>query len=257
MVVLNGKTKTAVLEVQNLAAGYVGVKHALCNLSLKVEPGERVGILGPNGAGKSTFFKAVAGLIPLQAGKIYIHGQPHTCPDVSVGYVAQSDEVDWRFPVTVREVVMMGLLRQVGFLLPPRRRHWQKVETLLERVGMSDFAGRPIGSLSGGQRRRVFIARALAQDTPILLLDEPFSGLDVHAEAEISDLLLRLSAEGVTQLISTHDLGVAETFFDKILLLKREPICYGTPAEVMTPDYLRQAYGRRVGVVAGGVAVVD
>jgi ABC-type Mn2+/Zn2+ transport system ATPase subunit len=248
------------LAVHQLSAGYPGLPDALLNASFEVEHGERLGILGPNGAGKSTLFKAIVGLIPHHTGYISIHGEDCDTSHTMVGYVPQAEEIDWHFPVTVRDVVMMGRIRKIGWFRFPTRQHWYSVDAVLDRVGMLPFRHRQISELSGGQRRRVFIARALAQETDVLLLDEPFSGVDAAAEQEISSILDRLREEGVTVLLATHDLGAAQKFFDKLLLLKQSVIACGRPEEVFTAQALQQTYGRRVGIFHSGedtIAVVD
>lgn len=238
------------LSVQRLSAGYPGARNAVEEISFEVARGERVGVLGPNGAGKSTLFKAIVGLIPHTDGQISIHGESCRTSHNMVGYVPQHEEIDWSFPVTVRDVVMMGRLRQIGWLRWPRPRDWQAVDAVLARVGMAAFRDRQIGQLSGGQKRRVFIARALAQETDVLLLDEPFSGVDAAAEHEIVEMLNLLRSDGVTVLLATHDLSTARQF-DKLLLLKQRVIAYGTPEAVFTPETLGLAYGGRIGIFPG------
>ena len=244
------------LLVRNLAAGYPGLRDALLDASFSVMPGERIGVLGPNGAGKSTLFKAIVGVIPHHNGDISIHGEDCHTSHHMVGYVPQTDEIDWQFPVTVGDVVMMGRTRQFSWMRFPTRKHWARVNELLDRVGMVDFRARQIGELSGGQRRRVFIARALAQETDVLLLDEPFSGVDVAAEQEVMDVLTRLHNEGITIITATHDLSTAQKQFDRLLLLRQTVIAYGPPEEVLVAEKLRQAYGRRVGIFKDGEQTV-
>lgn len=236
------------LSVDDLSAGYQNDRHAIEQVSFEVQRGERVAIIGPNGAGKSTLFKAIGGLIPFTSGSVSIHGEDCRTSHNLVGYVPQTNEVDWNFPASVSDVVMMGRARQIGWLRLPRQQDRIIVEHLLEQVGMARFSNRQIGELSGGQKQRVFIARALAQNADVVLLDEPFSGVDVAAEAEIMQTLDQLKANGVTVILATHDMDMAVNRFDKMLLLKRRLIAYGTPSEVFTPAYLREAYGSRVAV---------
>ena len=248
------------LSVHDLSAGYPGARSAVQHASFEVSRGERVGVVGPNGAGKSTLFKAVVGLIPHHTGHISIHGEDCRTSHRMVGYVPQQEEIDWSFPVTVRDVVVMGRLRKIGWLRWPSRRDWEAADAVLARVGMADFRNRQIGQLSGGQRRRVFIARALAQETDVLLLDEPFSGVDVAAEEEIMETLDLLRDEGVSVVLATHDLSTAIMRFDKLLLLNRRVIAFGEPPAVFTADRLKETYGGRVGVVQGSgetVVIVD
>ncbi len=237
------------LRVEDFSAGYPGARHVLRHVDFSVMPGEYIGILGPNGAGKSTLFKSIVGLIPHETGCISIHGESCRRSHNLVGYVPQIDAIDWNFPANVRDVVMMGRARRIGWFLPPTPAHWRVVDQLLERVGMTAYRHRQIGELSGGQRRRVFIARALAQETNVLLLDEPFSGVDISAEREIQNTLDALHEDGVTIIVATHDMDKAQKQFDRLLLLKHRVIAYGSPAEVFTPEALREAYGRRVGII--------
>jgi manganese/iron transport system ATP-binding protein len=245
------------LTVEDLSAGYVGNREAMTAISFDVQRGERVGVLGPNGAGKSTLFKAIVGLIPHHTGRISIHGEDCRASHNMVGYVPQHEEIDWRFPVTVRDVVMMGRLREIGWFRWPGRHDWEAVDATLARVGMGQFWDRQIGQLSGGQKRRVFIARALAQATDVLLLDEPFSGVDAAAENEIMELLDLLRAEHVSVILATHDMHMAGRAFDRLLLINRSVIAYGPPDEVFTPETLGQAYGGRIGVFqTGGQTII-
>jgi len=225
-----------ILEVDNLTVGYNGTP-ALEGLSFAVDAGQRVAIVGPNGAGKSTLFKTMVGLLHPQKGQVRAQGE--------IGYVTQRSAVDWRFPVTVRDVVMMGRIAKMGWLRWPRAHDREMVARALEQVGMSDYADRQIGELSGGQQQRVFIARALAQEAAILLMDEPFSGVDAPSRQAIMDILDRLHEQGVTVLVSTHDLNLALSHFDRMALLNRTLIAYGPPREAITPQTLVAAYGGR------------
>ncbi len=215
---------------------------ALEGASLEIHQGERVAIIGPNGAGKSTLIKAMMGLLQPRTGSVRVHSSNLHC----LGYVPQYEAVNWDFPVTVRDVVMMGQLRRIGWLRWPGREHQHTTEEALARVGLTEFAGRQVGQLSGGQRRRVFIARALAQQAEILILDEPFSGVDASAQESMMDVLDMLHRDGLTIVLSTHDLNLAFQRFDKVLALKRHMIAYGTPTEIYTPDVLTQLYGGRL-----------
>ena len=234
------------LIVENLSAGYSGHKHAIEGINFAVEHGERIAIIGPNGAGKSTLFKVLAGLIPHATGEISLHGEDCHTSHTMIGYVPQYDSTDWDFPVTVQDVVMMGRIRKIGWFRFPRRRDWLAVESALQQVGMAEFGKRQIGQLSGGQRRRVFVARALVQETDMLLLDEPFGGVDVAAEHEILETLDRLQEANITVLLSTHDLNLATTQANRLLILNRRVIAYGTANDTLTPDVLSEVYGGRV-----------
>jgi ABC-type Mn2+/Zn2+ transport system ATPase subunit len=238
-----------VLEVRGLSAGYPH-DPALQGVSFAVRAGERVGLLGPNGAGKSTLFKAIMGILPATAGEVRIHDSAEPSAATRVAYVPQFEEIDWKFPVSVYDVVMMGRTRQIGWLRWARRgdAHDRSVREALARVQMLKFADRQIGELSGGQKRRVFIARALAQQADILLLDEPFAGVDARAQATIHEVIAALCAEGVTVLLATHDLGTASSQFDKLILLNRRMIAFGTSAEVFRPDVLGQTFGGQLAI---------
>jgi manganese/iron transport system ATP-binding protein len=224
-----------ILKVDNLTVGYNST-HVLDAVSFSIEPGERVAVVGPNGSGKSTLFKALTGLVRLIAGTIQTNG-------AKIGYVPQRSEVDWRFPVTVHDVVMMGRIAEIGWLRWQRPSDREVVRRCLAQVGMTEFAGRQIGELSGGQQQRVFIARALAQNASILLMDEPFSGVDVPSQEAILDILDRLREQCVTVLVSTHDLNLAMERFDQLALLNHALIAYGPAREVVTPAALAAAYG--------------
>ncbi len=244
-------TAAPVMTVTDLAAGYNG-ERMLDGVSFEVYAGERVGIVGPNGAGKSTLFKALVGLLP-HHGAISIGGAPCRQSHSMVGYVPQHEAIDWKFPATVWDVVMMGRARQIGYVLPPRKRDREAVRKALERVGMWDLRRRQIGELSGGQRRRVFVGRALAQEASVLLLDEPFSGVDAQAESEIFEVLDVLRRDGIAVLLATHNLAQAATHYDKLLMINRgRMIAYGPPAEIYTPEMLGQTFGDRIALWQDG-----
>ncbi|HRF93851.1 MAG TPA: metal ABC transporter ATP-binding protein [Aggregatilineales bacterium] len=240
------------LTVEELSAGYHGVDFAISNISFTLGVGERVALIGPNGAGKSTLFKALVGMIPHQSGYISLHGEDCRTSHKMFGYVPQQEAIDWSFPATVEDVVMMGRVRKIGWFKMANKHDRHIVHEALDQVGMANFANRQIGQLSGGQKRRVFIARALAQETDVLLLDEPFNGVDVTAEAEIFATLESLQEKGITMLIATHDLALANTRFDRVLALNCQLIADGEPKDVFTPDILRRVYGNRVGVFEYG-----
>lgn len=239
-----------VLIVRDLCVQYGSGDLALENVSLDVRAGERLAVIGPNGAGKSTLIKAIMGLLNPSSGTI------EKAADVGViGYVPQHEAVNWDFPVTVRDVVMMGGVRRVGWLRFPGKRDWDNVDQALRRVDLADLAERQVGELSGGQRRRVFIARALAQQAKILILDEPFSGVDASAQADLMDVLDRLNREGLTIVLSTHDLDLAFHRFDRVLALRRTVIGCGYPDEVYRADVLSRLYDRRIVAWHQGEAV--
>ncbi len=226
---------TPILEVRDLTIRYDG-KNALDGVSLRVEAGERVAVVGPNGAGKSTLFRAMVGLLQPSQGTTETHG-------AEIGYVTQRSAVDWTFPVTVHDVVMMGRIGKMGWLRWQRPQDREMVQRCLSEVGMLAYAGRQISELSGGQQQRVFIARALAQEATILLMDEPFSGVDTPSQEAILEILGRLRGQGVTVLVSTHDLNLAVERFDQLALLNQRLVAYGPPREVVTPEALAAAYG--------------
>ena len=238
-----------VLEVRQLSAGYPGKRNAVYDISFSLREGERVAVIGPNGAGKTTLFKALVGLIPHNEGHISLHGRDCDSSHTLIGYVPQQEAVDWNFPATVYDVVMMGRTRKIGWFRWPGTADRQVVESALAQVGMAHLRDRQIGALSGGQRRRVFIARALAQETDLLLLDEPFSGVDVAAEEEIVRVLDDLTASGITMLLATHNLDMAASRFDRLLLLNQTALALGRPDEVLQPSLLKRAYGDRVSVI--------
>jgi ABC-type Mn2+/Zn2+ transport system ATPase subunit len=240
------------LVVEHLSAGYAGNRHAIEDITFHVQRGERVAVIGPNGAGKSTLFKSLAGIIPHSNGSISLHGEDCRTSHSLIGYVPQSGNIDLTFPATVFDVVMMGRAREIGWFRWPRRADHDAVEDSLNRVGLWHLRNRQIGQLSGGQRQRVFIARALAQQTDVLLLDEPFSGVDVNAEQEIMSTLDNLKQNGITMLIATHDLHMASTQFDKLLALNQRLVGFGKKEDVFIPDVLKATYGGRVSVIEHG-----
>jgi ABC-type Mn2+/Zn2+ transport system ATPase subunit len=233
------------LEVEAITVAYNG-KPVLQDLTFQVPHAARVAVVGPNGAGKSTLFKAMVGLLPTRGGQIHIHGQPLGAHQDCVAYVPQREEVDWRFPVTVTDVVMMGRFGRQGWLKRPNAADRQAVAQGLEQMGITDLANRGIGELSGGQQQRVFLARALAQEPHILLMDEPFTGVDATTQEATLQLLDELSAKHVTAMVSTHDLSLASQRFDLVLLINRQLIAYGPPQEVFTSQTISRAFGSKV-----------
>jgi ABC-type Mn2+/Zn2+ transport system ATPase subunit len=244
------------LEVQNASIGY-GAKIVLRDISFQVPNGARVAVVGPNGAGKSTLFKALVGLLPLHSGRILINGLPLGNHQDCVAYVPQREEVDWRFPVTVRDVVMMGRYGNKGWFRRNSSADRRAVELALAQMGIGELASQSIGDLSRGQQQRVFLARALAQEPHIVLMDEPFSGVDVAAQGAALDLLDELHEHGVTAVISTHDLNVASSRFDYVLLLNRRLVAFGTPEDVLRQQHLTSAYGNSLVVLENGAVLVD
>lgn len=240
------------LDVHRLAVGYPNDPYALEDINFTVNTGERVAVIGPNGAGKSTLFKAIVGVLPFTMGHISIDGKDCRSSHARVGYVPQHTEIDWDFPVSVYDVVMMGRARHIGWFRRAGKQDQQRVHQLLDDLNLSDLAQRPIRALSGGQQRRVFIARALAQEASVLLMDEPFTGVDKAAEEDIMHALDLLKQSGITVLLATHDLDKVVTQFDKAMLIRGRLLAYGAPATVMQPGLLRQAFGGGIRVFQDG-----
>lgn len=244
------------LEIKNISIGY-GDKIVLHDLSFQVPHGARVAVVGPNGAGKSTLFKALVGLLPLQKGNIFIHGEALGTHQDCVAYVPQREEVDWRFPVTVSDVVMMGRFAQMGWLKRATKHDYDAVQKSLDQMGIADLAEQSIGQLSGGQQQRAFLARAIAQEPHILLMDEPFTGVDVTTQEASLRLLDHLQKNEVTAIVSTHDLNLASSRFDLVLLLNHRLIAFGSPQAVFTKENLAQAFGSSLLVMENGMMLVD
>jgi ABC-type Mn2+/Zn2+ transport system ATPase subunit len=215
-----------------------------------------VAVVGPNGAGKSTLFKALVGLLP-HRGRITIHGELLVSHKDCVAYVPQREEVDWRFPVTVSDVVMMGRYGHMGWFGRVSQQDKAVVANALNQLGIADLAHQSIGALSGGQQQRVFLARALAQEPHILLMDEPFTGVDVTTQEATLNLLDDLRARAVTAVISTHDLNLAGTRFDYVLLLNKRLIAFGAAEEVLQQQNLAKAFGNSLLVMNNGAMLVD
>lgn len=244
------------LDLENVSAGYDG-KLALQDITCQIAHGWQVAVVGPNGAGKSTLFKVLVGLLPLRSGRILVHGQPLGHHQDCVAYVPQREEVDWRFPVTVADVVMMGRFGRQGWFRRPAREDREIVMEKMEHMGIADLAHRSIGELSGGQQQRAFLARALAQQPHILLMDEPFTGIDISTQETTLDLLDQLKTIKVTVLVSTHDLNLAAQRFEHILLLNKQLIAYGSASRVFTPETIQQAFSNRVLYLDGAVVIDD
>lgn len=237
----------AAISVRNATVSYDG-RPVLRSVSFDVMQGEMVGIIGPNGAGKSTLMKAVLGLEPLNAGSVRFFGASiDDCRD-RVAYVPQVEAVDWDFPVTVRDVVTMGRAHRLQWRLWPGRKDRNKAMAALEQVGMTAFVDRHIRQLSGGQQQRVFLARALCQEADILLLDEPFSGVDAATEHAIFELIAMLAQEGRTLLLINHDLSVLDRF-DKLLLLNQRVVAYGPTDLVASEENFQRTYGGRLNLL--------
>ncbi len=230
------------LEVRRLTVSYSS-RPVLWDVDARFPSGALSAIVGPNGAGKSTLLRAALGLLPADAGQSLIEGRPARKALDRVAYVPQRDAVDWDFPITVREVVEMGRYRAAGWVRRVRRSERAAVDECLERVGMSAFADRQIGQLSGGQRQRIFLARALAQDASLLVMDEPFAGIDARTESQMLELLSELRDQGRSVILVHHDIGTVRASFDWALLLNVRAIACGPVAETLVPEQLRRAYG--------------
>ena len=233
------------LAIRGLSVSY-GEKPVLFDIDLVTPPGAMMGIIGPNGAGKSSLIKAALGVIPRVSGTVTVFGRPMEEVRHRIAYVPQRASVDWDFPATVEDVVMMGLYRDIGLLRFPGKRHRDRARDCLERVGMADLARRQIGQLSGGQQQRVFLARALAQDAEVYVMDEPFAGVDAATERAIVGTLKTLNADGKTILCVHHDLATVREYFDHVLLVNVRKIADGPVAEVFTPANLQTTYGGRL-----------
>lgn len=233
------------ITVRSATVTYRNGHTALADASFAVPTGTITALVGMNGSGKSTLFKAIMGFVPVSGGSISVLGLPvrEALKRNIVAYVPQSEDIDWNFPVLVEDAVMMGRYGRMNWLRTPRRQDHQAVDAALERVGMTAFRKRQIGELSGGQKKRVFLARALAQDGRVILLDEPFTGVDVKTEDAIIELLRALRAEGRVMLVSTHNLGSVPEFCDRAVLLNRTVLAAGATEAVFTQANLERAFG--------------
>lgn len=233
------------IEVQHLTVSY-NTRPALLDVSVNIEADQLVGVIGPNGAGKSTFIKAILGFVKPDLGIVRINGDDAQSAKGQVAYVPQRGAVDWDFPITVKEVALMGRYQKIPWYSSPGRNDWELSLQALEMVRMQDFGDRQIGELSGGQQQRVFMARALAQGSDILLLDEPFAGVDAATERAILDVLDRAKKSGKTLVVVHHDLATAAEYFDKLLLIKQRLYAYGKPSAVLQENLLSQVYEGRL-----------
>jgi ABC-type Mn2+/Zn2+ transport system ATPase subunit len=238
-------TNASAISVENLTVSY-GTKPVLIDVSVDIPSGSVVGIMGPNGAGKSTLLKSVMGFIPRDFGKVRLFGETVDHARGRVAYVPQRGQIDWNFPVTVWDVVLMGRYGFVPWYRSMSRKDFDVAERALEDVRMSEFRDRQIGQLSGGQQQRVFMARALAQESDILLLDEPFAGVDAATERAIAGLLAQSKEQGKTVLVVHHDLETAAEFFDQVIIVNHRLFAYGPPRKVMTPELLVEVYGGKL-----------
>ncbi|WP_146301651.1 metal ABC transporter ATP-binding protein [Nitratireductor mangrovi] len=240
-----GSSADAPLVVQGITVSY-GEKPAVFSVDVTIPAESMTAIIGPNGAGKSTLLKAVLGIVPRLSGSVTVFGEPFAKARRRVAYVPQRASVDWDFPTRVIDVVMMGLYRELGLLGLVRGEHRKAALACLDRVGMADFAQRQIGQLSGGQQQRVFLARALAQNADLYLLDEPFAGVDAATEKAIIDVLKSLKADKRTVVCVHHDLATVADYFDHVLLINVRKVAEGPVATTFTGDNLQKTYGGRL-----------
>lgn len=238
----NGASHDVCLVLRDVSVAY-GRRIVLRDVFADIRRGQVVGIIGPNGSGKSTLLKAIVGLVPLVSGDIRVFGEPASSARRRVAYVPQREAVDWEFPVTVCDVVMMGRLPRVGWLRRPGRADSTKVEEVLRRVGMWEHRRTQIGQLSGGQQQRVFIARALAQDADVYLLDEPMTGIDASTQEVVQDVIDELRRGGKIVLIATHDIESASCTCDCLCCVNERMVSFGPTEETYTPEVLSETYG--------------
>jgi ABC-type Mn2+/Zn2+ transport system ATPase subunit len=240
--VTEAQAEPAALELERVGAAY-GALPALENVDGVVRPGEAVALIGPNGAGKSTLIKAVLGLVPVASGRITVLGRTPAEARRDLGYVPQADTLDPEFPISVGQVVLMGRYRRIGWLRRPRATDRAAASAALEQVGLADLARRRFGTLSGGQRQRVLLARAIAAEPRLLLLDEPFNGVDAVSEHALLQAIAALKEHGTAVVIATHDLALAHLACEGVCLLNRRQYGFGATAATLTPDRLRATYG--------------
>ncbi len=241
---MNMTTESAI-DVRHLTVSYHS-RPALLDVSIRIERDQLVGVIGPNGAGKSTFIKAILGFVKPDIGTVSIWGKDVQKARGQVAYVPQRGAVDWDFPITVKEVSLMGRYQRIPWYKSPAKKDWDAAFEALRMVRMEEFAERQIGQLSGGQQQRVFLARALSQGSDILLLDEPFAGVDAATERAILEVLERAKKAGKTLVVVHHDLSTAAEYFDKLILIKQRMYAYGTPEEVLLEDLLSKVYEGRL-----------
>ncbi|MGE4550786.1 MAG: metal ABC transporter ATP-binding protein [Opitutales bacterium] len=237
------------LEIHDLTVSY-DRKPVLYGVDLTLESGSLVGVVGPNGAGKTTLIKTIMGIVPPNGGWVKIFGQPYSKAVTRVGYMPQRESVDWDFPVTVMDLVLMGRYGHAGFMRRVGKRDREIARECLEKVNMSPFADRQIGNLSGGQQQRVFLARALAQESDLYLMDEPFVGVDAATETAIVELLRELKNRGKTLVVVHHDLSTAREYFDQLILLNMRLVACGPVEETYTPELLQKTYGGRLTILS-------
>lgn len=237
-----------VIKIKNLTVSYHR-KPAIRSVNLELKERGIIGIIGPNGAGKSTLLKAILNLVPIEHGSVSVFGESIAKVRHRISYVPQKEVIDWDFPVTVSDVVMMGRYAHLGVIQRPRNRDREIVDSAIDKIGMSEYRNRQIGNLSGGQQQRVFLARALAQESDILLLDEPFVGVDAATEQAIIELMHLLNKDGKMVIVVNHDLGKVQEYFQYLIMINQWLIAYGPTREVFKPDLLSRTYGGRLTIL--------
>lgn len=240
---------TPPVEIHDLTISY-HKRPVLWGVDIDIPEKALVGIIGPNGAGKSTLIKGIMGMLPLSSGYVKIFGEPLKKRRRDLAYVPQREAIDWDFPVTAYDVALMGRYGHLGLLQRPSREDKRLAEEALEKVGMQSYRDRQIGNLSGGQQQRVFLARALAQQAQIYLMDEPFVGVDAATEHIIIDLLKELKNQGKTLVVVNHDLQAAKEYFDYLLLLNMRKVAFGPTEEVFTNELLQKTYGGKLTILS-------
>lgn len=236
---------TSAVEVRDLHVSYYG-NEAIRDVTFSIEQGSMVGIIGPNGAGKSTLIKGILGLLKKDKGSVRFFGEELDKVRKRIAYVPQRSNIDWTFPITVMDTVLIGTYPSLGLFKLPRKREKALALESLSKVGLSEYRNRQIGELSGGQQQRVFLARALVQQPELLLLDEPFVGIDVASEETIVHILKELQQEGKTIVVVHHDLSKANSYFDQLLLLNKELIEYGDVGDVLNQEVMSKAYAHQL-----------
>lgn len=236
------KSQQHIVNIKGLSVSY-GVKRVLTNIHMDLEKGQTYGVIGPNGAGKSTLFKSVLGLIDYNVGTIKIFGDDFETHQKRVAYVPQKDEVDWQFPATVMDIVLMGRYPHKKLMQRLSKKDKEIAMHSMEELGIADLYSRQIGNLSGGQQQRVFLARALAQEADLFFLDEPFVGVDITTEERIISILKKLAGEGKTLLVVHHDLASVDDYFDQVIMLNQRLIAYGPMATTFTKENISKCYG--------------
>lgn len=229
------------LEVKNLTVSYSN-KIALTDVNFSMESGKLVGIIGPNGSGKSTLMKAVLNLTAKDSGQVRIDEKSIEKVRKNISYIPQRSNIDWDFPILVRDTVLLGTYPKLGLFKRPKAKEKKIAEEALKKVGVEDFADKQIGELSGGQQQRVFLARSLAQDADILFMDEPFVGIDIHSEEIIINILKELRDQGKTLFVIHHDLTKVEDYFDKLILVNKELVAAGAVSDVFTPELMERTF---------------